>query len=153
MYVVGEPPTIAAVERYIATQVNTVSKPKVYYHNDGYFLVQFNSMDDRNELLYSGPHMMHTKPIIVTPWSADFDFNKEILQIVHVWVKYPNLPLNCWSGDSLSRISSGLGISLYADECTSKVDRISYARVLIEMDVARELPKKIKVEDPNGRTF
>lgn len=29
----------------------------------------------------------------------------------------------------------------------------SFARVLIEMDVARELPKKLKVEDPNGRMF
>ncbi|KAG5580707.1 hypothetical protein H5410_051334 [Solanum commersonii] len=55
--------------------------------------------------------------------------------------------------DYLSRISSGLGEPLYADECTMKVDRISYARVLIEMDVARELPKKLKVEDPNGRMF
>ncbi|KAG5603445.1 hypothetical protein H5410_034815 [Solanum commersonii] len=29
LYVVGELPTIAAMERYIALQVNTVSKPKV----------------------------------------------------------------------------------------------------------------------------
>lgn len=65
LYVVGESPTIVAVERYISTQVNTASKPKLYYHNDGYFLVRFNSSDDKNELLYSGPHMMHTKPIIV----------------------------------------------------------------------------------------
>lgn len=70
-----------------------------------------------------------------------------------IWVNYPNLPLNCWSMDLLSRISSYLGIPLYVDECTTKVDRISFARVLIEMDVARELPKKIKVKDPNGRTF
>lgn len=39
LYVMGESSTIATIERYIATQVNTVSKPKVYYHNDGYFLV------------------------------------------------------------------------------------------------------------------
>lgn len=153
LYVVGTSPTIAAVERYIATQVNTVSKPKVYYHNDGYFLVRFTSLDDRNELLYSGPHMMNNKPIIVKIWSADFDFNKELLQTIPIWVKYPNLPLNCLSMDSLSRISSGLGVPVYADECTTKVDRISFARVLVEMDVARELPKKIKVEDPNGRVF
>uniref|UniRef100_M1BIT4 Endonuclease/exonuclease/phosphatase n=1 Tax=Solanum tuberosum TaxID=4113 RepID=M1BIT4_SOLTU len=153
LYVVGESPTIAATERYIALQVNTVSKPKVYYHNDGYFLVRFANLDDRNEVLYSGPHMMNNKPIIVKVWSAEFDFNKEVLQTVPIWVKYPNLPLSCWSQDSLSRISSGLGVPLYADECTTKVERISFARVLVEMDVARELPKKLKVEDPNGRVF
>ncbi|KAH0665545.1 uncharacterized protein [Solanum tuberosum] len=153
LYVVGESPTIAAIERYIALQVNTVSKPKVYYHNDGYFLVRFACLDDRNEVLYSGPHMLNNKPIIVKDWSADFNFNKEVLQTVPIWVKYPNLPLNCWSMDSLSRISSGLGVPLYADECTTKVERITFARVLVEMDVARELPKKLKVEDPNGRVF
>ncbi|KAH0714889.1 hypothetical protein KY284_007794 [Solanum tuberosum] len=91
LYVVGESPTIAAIERYIALQVNTVSKPKVYYHNDGYFLVKFASVDDRNEVLYSGPHMLNNKSIIVKVWSAEFDFNKEVLQIVPIWVKYPNL--------------------------------------------------------------
>lgn len=59
LYVVGESPTMAAIERYIALQMNTVSKPKVYYHSDDYFLVKFVSMDDRNELLYSGPHMLN----------------------------------------------------------------------------------------------
>ncbi|KAK4706561.1 hypothetical protein R3W88_033881 [Solanum pinnatisectum] len=130
LYVVGESPTIAEIERYIAMQVNMVSKPKVYYHNNGYFLTRFASLDDRNE------------PIIVKVWSADFNFNKEVLQTVPILVKYPNLLLNCWSMDSLSRISSGLG-----------VDRISFARVLVEMNVARDLPKKLKEEDPNGRAF
>lgn len=55
--------------------------------------------------------------------------------------------------DSLSRIRSGLGIPLYANECTTKVERISYARILIEMDVTRELPVRIKVLDPNRRIF
>ncbi|KAH0724790.1 hypothetical protein KY284_000655 [Solanum tuberosum] len=108
---------------------------------------------ERNEVLYSGPHMLNNRPIIVKVWSPEFDFNKEVLQTVPIWVKYPNLPLSCWSMDSLRRISSGLGEPLYADECTTKVDRISFARVLIEMDVARELPRKLKVEEPNGRVF
>ncbi|KAK6796235.1 hypothetical protein RDI58_003936 [Solanum bulbocastanum] len=125
LYVVGESPTIAAIERYIALQVNTVSKPKVYYHNDGYFLVRFANLDDRNEVLYLGPHMINNTPIIVKLLESGF----------------------------LSRISSGLGVPLYADECTTKVERISFARVLVEMDVARELPKKLKMEDPNGRVF
>ncbi|KAH0685680.1 hypothetical protein KY290_017198 [Solanum tuberosum] len=137
LYVVGESPTIAAMKMYIALQVNTV--------------MRFANWDDRNEALYSGPHLLNNRPIIVKVWSLEFDFNKEVLQTVPIWVKYPNLPLCCWSMDSLSRISSGLGEPLYADECTAKVDRILFARVLIEMDVAKELPRKLKVEDPSGR--
>ncbi|XP_019256569.1 PREDICTED: uncharacterized protein LOC109235000 [Nicotiana attenuata] len=137
LYVVGGIPTIGATERYIASVWKFIAKPKVYFHNDGYFMVRFNSIEDRDEVLYSGPHMPNNKPIIVKVWSADFDINKEVLQTIPVWFK----------------ISSGLGIPLYADACTTQVDRISYARVLVEMNVAKELPRSIKVTDPNGREF
>ncbi|XP_019263541.1 PREDICTED: uncharacterized protein LOC109241271 [Nicotiana attenuata] len=153
LYVVGSTPTIGAMERFIASAWNFTTKPKVYFHNDGYFVVRFNSISDRDEILYSGPHMLNNNPIIMRVWSTDFDFNKEVLQIISVWVRYPNLPLNCWGVKSLSRISSGLGIPFYADACTTQLDRISYARVLIEMDVTKDLPKAIKVTDPNGREF
>lgn len=38
---------------------------------------------------------------------------------------------------------------LYADECTTMQDRISYARVLIEVDVTKPLTYEINVEDQN----
>ncbi|XP_019250862.1 PREDICTED: uncharacterized protein LOC109229762 [Nicotiana attenuata] len=124
LYVVGSTPTIGAMERFIA-----------------------------DEVLYSGPHMLNNKPIIMKVWTVDFDFNKEVLQIIPSWVRFPNLPFNCWGAKSLSRISSSLGVPLYADACTTQLDRISYARVLIEVDVTKELPKAVKVTDPNGRVF
>lgn len=55
--------------------------------------------------------------------------------------------------DSLSRIGSGLGIPMYTDECTINVERISYARILVEIDVTRELPHVVKAMDPNGKLF
>lgn len=53
----------------------------------------------------------------------------------------------------MSRIASGLGCPIYADECISSTARISYARVLIEMDISKELPKCIIVQDPSGKEF
>ncbi|XP_019250907.1 PREDICTED: uncharacterized protein LOC109229810 [Nicotiana attenuata] len=105
VYVVGITPSIIGTkERFIEAEFT--AKPKIYYHNEGYFIVRFNSMADRDE-----------------------------------------------GARSLSRISSGLGIPLYADACTTQLDRITYARVLIKMDITRELPKSIRVTDPNGRVF
>lgn len=68
-------------------------------------------------------------------------------------VKLSNLPLSCWEIETLSRIESGLGVHVYADECTTKVERISYARLLVKMDVIRSLPKVIKVKDPTGDVY
>ena len=55
--------------------------------------------------------------------------------------------------DSLSRIGSILGVPLYADECTTHQYRISFARLLIEMDVTKELPKEVQIEDVHGKVF
>ncbi|OIT22967.1 hypothetical protein A4A49_55256 [Nicotiana attenuata] len=50
MYVVRNSPTIAAMERFIASNWNYIAKPKVYYHNEGFFLVKFGSIDDKDEV-------------------------------------------------------------------------------------------------------
>lgn len=78
MYVVGNSPSIGAVERFIANNWNYIAKPKVYYNNEGYFVVKFASIGDRDEVLCSGPHIMNNRPIIVKVWEADFDFSKEV---------------------------------------------------------------------------
>lgn len=116
-------------------------------------MVLFNSLGDRDEVLYSGSHTMNNKPIILKVWTTEFDFTQEGLTTVPLWVRFSNLPLHCWSRGSLSRIGSALGNLLFADECTTKVKRISYARMLIEMNVTQPLPKEIFVQIPSGKVF
>ena len=53
----------------------------------------------------------------------------------------------------MSRIASAIGVPIFADECTTKQTRISYARMLVELNVTKPVPEKITVMDPNGRTF
>lgn len=48
---------------------------------------------------------------------------------------------------------SAIGVPLFADECTTKQTRISYARMLIEVNVTKEIPQQITVMDPSGETF
>lgn len=65
LHVVGNSPFIGAVESFIAANWNFVSKTKVYYHNDGYFVIRCNSIEDRDEVLFLGPYMMSSRPVIV----------------------------------------------------------------------------------------
>ncbi|XP_016443783.2 uncharacterized protein LOC107769116 [Nicotiana tabacum] len=153
LYVIGTFPSIGTMERFIASQWNFAAKPKVYYHNGRYFVILFNTMEDKNEVMYSGPHTLGNKPIILKSWSVDFNFYDEVLKTIPLWVSFPNLPLNCWGNITLSRIASGLGCPIYADECTSSTVRISYVRVLIEMDISKEFPKCIIVQDLSRKEF
>lgn len=97
--------------------------------------------------------MLNNKPITLKAWSKNFDFSANVLTTIPIWVKFHNLPLNCWIQGALSRINSALGNPLFPDDCTIKVDRISYACVLIEMNATQILPKVLSVKDPSGRMF
>lgn len=53
----------------------------------------------------------------------------------------------------MSRIASTVGNPLYVDECTAKQIRVSYARVVVEVDVTQEIPEDVLIEDSSGRSF
>ncbi|XP_019258271.1 PREDICTED: uncharacterized protein LOC109236533 [Nicotiana attenuata] len=110
-------------------------------------------MEDMHKILYTGPHSIRNRPIILKPWTPDFDISKKFLTDIPVWVTFPKLPISCWGNGALSKIASAIGKPLFADECTTKQTRISYARMLIEVNVTKTLPMEIKVMDPRGRTF
>ena len=106
-----------------------------------------------NEILFSGPYTINNRPIILKQWCPEFDFGNEFLTEIPLWVNFPKLPLNYWGVGSLSRIASAIGVPIFADECTTKQTRISYARMLVEVNVTKSIPQKIAVMDPNGKTF
>ncbi|KAL2938166.1 hypothetical protein RDABS01_021615 [Bienertia sinuspersici] len=46
------------------------------------------------------------EPTVLKPWTYSFDFHAKVLKVVPIWVRLPNLRLNYWSEDTLSRIGS-----------------------------------------------
>uniref|UniRef100_M1A316 Endonuclease/exonuclease/phosphatase n=1 Tax=Solanum tuberosum TaxID=4113 RepID=M1A316_SOLTU len=59
----------------------------------------------------------------------------------------------CPGYNTMHRIASAIRVPLFVDECTTKQTRISYARMLIEVNVTKAIPQQITVMDPNGGTF
>ncbi|XP_048501322.1 uncharacterized protein LOC125497704 [Beta vulgaris subsp. vulgaris] len=151
VYVIGQSPSLMAITNYCKTQWAPKSEFKVFKHDEGYYVIKLEAREDRDAILYSGPHLFFGKAMIVKQWTVNFNFHSEVLMVIPIWIKLPNLPLNCWSPKSLSRIGSAVGVPIYADECTTKQLRISFARILVEMDVTVEVPKEITIAE--GVTF
>lgn len=129
LYVIDDSLSIGAMERFIVAQGNFKTKPQIYYHNEDYFVTRFDSMEERNEVLYSGPHTINNMPVIMKAWTPNFNIHDEMLSTIPLWIKLPNFPLKCWNMRSLSKIGSSLRNPLYADDCTTNVARISFARL------------------------
>lgn len=97
VYVVGTTPTIGIMESFIGSQGTFSKKPVILCHTDEYFVVRFANEDERDGVLCSGPHYLMRRPVIMKPWVLKFNFKEEILITMSLWVKLPNLPLNCWN--------------------------------------------------------
>lgn len=153
VYVVGGNVTVETIRGFIRKHWSFVSMPTIHIHEDGYFIMRFNFETECKEVLKGGPYILNRAPIIVKQWTMNFDFKEEIIRVIPVWVRLPNLPLHCWGEDTLSRIVSAIGVPVIADECTSKQAKFSYARVLVEVDVTQDFVKEIKVRDNTGHEF
>ncbi|XP_059278818.1 uncharacterized protein LOC132033000 [Lycium ferocissimum] len=153
LYVMGETPSFSFMKKYIAKNWTGVAEPRVYWHEEGYYIVKFRCIEDRDEILYSGPYTLNSRPLILTPWTPNFDFQQDFPRTMPLWVRFPNLPLNHWGPGPLSKIASRLGEPMFADECTKKQTYLSFARVLVDVDITQDLPREIVVTDENGQTF
>lgn len=73
--------------------------------------------------------------------------SKELTRKIPIWVIFPGLPIEYWTKENLGRIASYLGKLICSDRLTAEGERISYARMLVEMDVSQDLPYDMLIEE------
>ncbi|XP_009804428.2 uncharacterized protein [Nicotiana sylvestris] len=149
-YVPGENPYFKSMENYVDNVWDFVNKSKILCHVDGYYIFRFDSMDDRDRVIQLGPYTFHYKSFILMNWSIDFVFDLECLNVIPLWVRFPNLTVGYWSTEVLSKLASVVGKPMYTDLYTIEMDRISFARVLVEADSSHPLPSDIELHTPVG---
>ncbi|KAJ6377612.1 hypothetical protein OIU76_026566 [Salix suchowensis] len=104
-------------------------------------------------VLRGGPYLVFGRPLMLREMPEFFNFNSSEMSTLPVWIKLPNLPLSCWSGICLSKIASVIGNPIQCDMLTSSMTRLSYARVLVEIDLRKNLRDYVKVCLPNGEVI
>ncbi|GFS42194.1 hypothetical protein Acr_00g0078440 [Actinidia rufa] len=75
--------------------------------------------------------------------------SKKALDLIVASWKLPNLPLSMWGNSSVAKICSRIGNPICVDKYTANCERISYARAMVEIDVAKEMIECIEVELPS----
>lgn len=149
-YVIGDTPYLMPLEAYIMNVWKCLVKPQVLGHDDGYFIFRLESAEECDRILLGGPYTFHNKPFIVQTWDIDFYFDPNCITTIPQWVTFPGLPVGYWSCEALSKVASAIGKPKHTDQFTATMERISYARVLIETDVAQPLLDVIEMITPTG---
>lgn len=73
------------------------------------------------------------------------------MRVMPIWVTFHQLPLIYWGERSIGKIASVIGKIIMRAKCTSKKLWVSYARVLIEVDIKNELKDHITIRDPQDK--
>lgn len=88
--------------------------------------------------------------MILKEWSPGFNLQKDLLRTLPIWIKLPQLPLHLWGVRRLNKIGSAIGKPLVTDECIPSKLRVSYACILLEVDITQKLETKITIKDCEG---
>ncbi|XP_058754195.1 uncharacterized protein LOC131627366 [Vicia villosa] len=150
MYVVGGNLTMTAVRKFMMKTWDFAALPELYYNEEGYFIIKMRSKEDKDVVLRKGPYTIFRQPMFLQEWRPYFSLDKDAIRVMPLWVTFPQLPLAFWGESSIGKVASAIGKPIMTDECTAKKLRITYARVLIEVDITAELKEAIYIRDPQG---
>ncbi|XP_019241653.1 PREDICTED: uncharacterized protein LOC109221639 [Nicotiana attenuata] len=147
-YVLGDTLYEKSMESYAESVWDFVTKPQILYHQDGYYVFRFTTMEDRDAVMQAGPYSYHNKPFILQNWERDFYFDPKCITTIPLWIHLPSLSAGYWTADALSKVASAVGLPLYTDKFTAKLNKISYARVLVKVDITKPLVEEIEIVTP-----
>jgi len=122
-------------------------------HESGWLVYRFQTEEAKLSVLRGRPYLVYGRPLVLRPMTKFFDFSSAEMSRVPVWVRFPNLPLCYWSPVCLSKIASVIGRPIQCDQLTSNLSRMSYARVLVEIDLLEELRHSVEITLLEGLTL
>ena len=122
-------------------------------HRSGWIIFKFQSDEDRLKVLNGGPYFAYGSNLLLKILPSCFRFEGEDVASVPIWIQLPGLPLDCWNARALSKIVSKVGKPITTDNMTRTKERISFARVLVEVDVRSEIVSSVEIGLPTGVVY
>ena len=115
---------------------------------NGFMLFRFNTEENMHAVLEKGPWMFGGKNIILQQWHPRFQFDKNKISTLPVWIRLHGLPFPLWSKQGLSLAASMIGRPLSCDEQTYNCTRLEYARLCVEIDANLPYVQDFEIESP-----
>lgn len=116
--------------------------------SNGFMIFRFTTESEMHAVLEKGPWMFGGKNIVLQQWHPRFQFDKNKISTLPVWVRLHGLPFPLWSKQGLSMAASMVGRPLSCDESTYNCIRLDYARVCVEVDASLPYVHEFEIESP-----
>lgn len=110
-------------------------------NDKGFTFFIFENQDCCRNILDGEPWYVSGFLLILKQWHRMMKLSKEDKSTIPVWVNFYNVPLEFWDGEGLSRVASAVGVPLFMDQLTSSSNRVSFARVCVNIQADSPFPK------------
>jgi len=108
---------------------------EVFADDQGFFFFRIPDPEFRRKILEEGPITVARVALVLQQWKPLLELKREKQTTVPVWIRLKNLPLDLWTAPTISAIASTVGKPLFVDQRTEQTQRISFARVCVELQV------------------
>lgn len=142
-------PKLDALHQWIYTTWTT--NYEMYLCPKGYFIVRFNTEQERDNIIQQGHWFWGSAGLFLTPWFSNFDANIIKVSMIPVWVRLHGLPLHFWHKKVLVAIGNTLGKYLKMDEDRTIRGIFTFARICVEVDMSQGLPDHITLNFNNSQ--
>lgn len=116
----------------------------------GFYEFVFSSIEDARRVRSVGSWILNPGLLKLFPWTSDFSPNLQTNTSAQVWLKIHGLSQEYWRKRIIFAIASSVGTPICVDSITSKpaIERTfgHFARVLIDIDLSKELRYEVLVE-------
>ncbi|GJR87831.1 RNA-directed DNA polymerase, eukaryota, reverse transcriptase zinc-binding domain protein [Tanacetum coccineum] len=97
--------------------------------NNGVYFMKFNIDEGLDFIVNNGPWMVKNKPLIVQKWDINVCLDKTDPDIIPLWVKICNVPIEAWTVKGISALASKVGKPLVMDNVTASMCKVGIGRV------------------------
>ena len=142
--VLGENLPIEVIDGFVRRIWKGHEIDKVLLIKKGLYLVRFNELNDALAVAQKGVFHFDQKPFIVKAWNLEMEMVIDTITSLPIWIQLHDLDIKYWGLQSLSKLSSILGIPLKTDKHTKEKLMLKYARLLVEIPLEGSFPDFIE---------
>ncbi|CAN1273486.1 hypothetical protein LINPERPRIM_LOCUS15066 [Linum perenne] len=110
-----------------------------------YYVVRFETIGDYERAMFGGPWMVGDHYVVIQNWRPYFQPEDSTISTLRVWVRLPGVPLEYYDATILTIIGNKIGKTVRLDNTTLEGSRGNFARICVEVDLAKPLLSKYRL--------
>ncbi|XP_020676334.1 uncharacterized protein LOC110095229 [Dendrobium catenatum] len=119
----------------------------------GWFLCSFSLAEMVEDVNSGGPWFVNEHIVRMEKWTPEFNSSTIKGLTSPIWIRMPNLPLQCWDEKNVACISSRIGKPIMLDGNMFHWGRKEFVRVCVRVKLDQPLSLGVWVDSMGGRFF